>query len=74
VLPLQRSVAAVQERVERKRDDLQWLRSMAPQLTGLQVSARRRCASRWWWWSIAPRANPAWQRAWSAASPAAMAA
>jgi type II secretory pathway component PulM len=33
VLPLQRSVAAVQQRVERKRDDLQWLRSMAPQLT-----------------------------------------
>jgi len=39
VLPLQRSVAAIQQRVERKRDDLQWLRSMAPQLTGLQVSA-----------------------------------
>jgi general secretion pathway protein M len=39
VLPLQRSVAAAQQRVERKRDDLQWLRSMAPQLTGLQVTA-----------------------------------
>jgi general secretion pathway protein M len=39
LLPLQRSVAAIQQRVERKRDDLQWLRSMAPQLTGLQVSA-----------------------------------
>jgi general secretion pathway protein M len=39
VLPLQRSVAAVAQRVERKRDDLQWLRSMAPQLAGLQGSA-----------------------------------
>jgi general secretion pathway protein M len=39
VLPLQRSVSAVQQRVERKRDDLQWLRSMAPQLAGLQGSA-----------------------------------
>jgi general secretion pathway protein M len=39
VLPLQHSVAAVQQRVERKRDDLQWLRSMAPQLAGLQDSA-----------------------------------
>jgi general secretion pathway protein M len=39
VLPLQRSVAAVEQRVERKRDDLQWLRSMAPQLAGLQVAA-----------------------------------
>jgi general secretion pathway protein M len=39
VLPLQRSVAAVEQRVERKRDDLQWLRSMAPQLAGLQGSA-----------------------------------
>jgi general secretion pathway protein M len=39
VLPLQRSVTAVEQRVERKRDDLQWLRSMAPQLAGLQVSA-----------------------------------
>ena len=38
VLPLQRSVSAVQQRVERKRDDLQWLRSMAPQLAGLQGS------------------------------------
>lgn len=38
VLPLQRSVAAVEQRVERKRDDLQWLRSMAPQLAGLQGS------------------------------------
>ena len=39
VLPLQRNVAAIQQRVERKRDDLQWLRSMAPQLVGLQASA-----------------------------------
>ena len=39
VLPLQRSVSAVQQRVERKRDDLQWLRSMAPQLARLQGSA-----------------------------------
>jgi general secretion pathway protein M len=39
VLPLQRSVAAVEQRVERKRDDLQWLRSMAPQLAGLHSSA-----------------------------------
>ena len=38
VLPLQRSVAAVEQRVERKREDLQWLRSMAPQLAGLQGS------------------------------------
>src|ERR1700676_4686840 len=36
VLPLQRSVAAVEQRVERKRDDLRWLRAMAPQLAGLQ--------------------------------------
>jgi len=39
VLPLQRSVAAAQQRVERKRDDLQWLRSMAPQLAGLRSTA-----------------------------------
>ncbi len=39
VLPLQRSVAAAQQRVERKRDDLQWLRSMAPQLGGLRSNA-----------------------------------
>ena len=39
VLPLQRSVAAVEQRVERKRDDLQWLRSMTPQLAGLQGGA-----------------------------------
>jgi len=36
VLPLQRSVGAGQQRLERKRDDLVWLRSMAPQLVGLR--------------------------------------
>jgi general secretion pathway protein M len=39
VWPLQHSVAAIEQRVERKRDDLQWLRSMAPQLAGLQGNA-----------------------------------
>lgn len=39
ILPLQRSVSAIQQRVERKRDDLNWLRSVAPQLAGLQSSA-----------------------------------
>jgi type II secretory pathway component PulM len=39
LLPLQRSVASIEQRVERKRDDLQWLRSMAPQLAGLQNNA-----------------------------------
>lgn len=39
VLPLQRSVAAAEQRVERKRDDLQWLRSVAPQLVGLRGNA-----------------------------------
>ncbi len=38
VLPLQRSVGAAQQRLERKRDDLLWLRSMAPQLIGLRAS------------------------------------
>jgi general secretion pathway protein M len=37
VVPLQRSVSAVEQRVERKRDDLSWLRSVAPQLSGLQA-------------------------------------
>lgn len=37
VLPLQRSVQAAQHRVEKKRDDLVWLRSMAPQLSSLQT-------------------------------------
>jgi general secretion pathway protein M len=39
VLPLQRSLSAAEQRVERKRDDLQWLRAMAPQLAGLQSDA-----------------------------------
>lgn len=38
LLPLQRHVTAVQQRVEQKRDDLVWLRSMAPQLAGLAMS------------------------------------
>jgi general secretion pathway protein M len=38
VLPLQRHVGTVEQRVERKRDDLLWLRSMAPQLVGLRTS------------------------------------
>jgi type II secretory pathway component PulM len=36
LLPLQRHVGALEQRVERKRDDLLWLRSMAPQLAGLR--------------------------------------
>jgi type II secretory pathway component PulM len=67
VLPLQRSVAAIEQRVERKRDDLQWLRSMAPQLAGLQGSAPPPLRE-----SLV--VNPACPRAWSAASPAATAA
>jgi type II secretory pathway component PulM len=38
VLPLQRHVGELEQRVERKRDDLVWLRSMAPQLAGLRNS------------------------------------
>jgi len=38
VLPLQHHVGEIQQRVERKRDDLVWLRSMAPQLAGLRNS------------------------------------
>jgi type II secretory pathway component PulM len=34
VLPLQRSVHAGAQRIESKRNDLTWLRSMAPQLRG----------------------------------------
>jgi general secretion pathway protein M len=34
VVPLQRSVSAGAQRIERKRDDLAWLRSMGPQLAG----------------------------------------
>jgi general secretion pathway protein M len=39
VLPLQRHVGAGEQRLERKRDDLVWLRSMAPQLSGLSSSS-----------------------------------
>jgi len=39
VLPLQRSVRAAEHRVEKKRDDLVWLRLMAPQLSSLQTRA-----------------------------------
>src|ERR1700685_1794636 len=39
VLPLRHSLTAVEQRVESKRDDLLWLRSVAPQLAGLQSSA-----------------------------------
>ena len=39
VLPLQRSVTAAEQRVERSATDLLWLRSMAPQLAMLQASA-----------------------------------
>jgi general secretion pathway protein M len=38
VIPLQRSVNVAAERIERKRDDLGWLRSMAPQLGTLRLS------------------------------------
>jgi general secretion pathway protein M len=38
VMPLQRHVGAIEQRVEHKRDDLLWLRSMAPQLVGLRNS------------------------------------
>jgi general secretion pathway protein M len=36
VLPLQRSVSATEARVQKKRDDLVWLRSVAPELGNLQ--------------------------------------
>jgi general secretion pathway protein M len=39
LLPLQGQVGAVQQRVERKRGDLLWLRTVAPQLAGLQAAA-----------------------------------
>lgn len=38
VLPLQRHVGALEQRVAQKRDDLVWLRSMAPQLATLQTN------------------------------------
>jgi type II secretory pathway component PulM len=36
LMPLQRHVGELTQRVEQKRDDLVWLRSMAPQLAGLR--------------------------------------
>jgi general secretion pathway protein M len=39
VLPLQRHVGALEQRVAQKRDDLIWLRSMAPQLVSMQTNA-----------------------------------
>jgi general secretion pathway protein M len=44
VMPLQRSVSASAQRLERKREDLIWLRSMAPQLAGLQLQSPRPAA------------------------------
>jgi len=38
VMPLQRSVAVAQQRIEHKRDDLAWLKTMAPRLGALAVS------------------------------------
>ena len=38
VLPLQRSVTVAQQRIEHKRDDLAWLKTMAPRLGALTVS------------------------------------
>ena len=38
LLPLQRSVAASAQRIEHKRDDLTWLRTMAPQLGMLRTA------------------------------------
>lgn len=38
VMPLQRSVNVAADRIEHKRDDLSWLRSMAPQLGTLRLS------------------------------------
>ena len=38
VLPLQRHVGALEQRVAQKREDLIWLRSMAPQLASLQTN------------------------------------
>jgi type II secretory pathway component PulM len=37
-MPLQRSVSSAAQRIERKRDDLAWLQSVAPQLSGLAAS------------------------------------
>ena len=38
VMPLQHSVSGAADRIERKRDDLGWLRSMGPRLGTLAVS------------------------------------
>ena len=38
LMPLQRSVNVAADRIEQKRDDLGWLRSMAPQLGTLRLS------------------------------------
>ena len=38
VLPLQRSVSAADQRIEKKRNDLVWLRTNAPQLATLQTA------------------------------------
>jgi general secretion pathway protein M len=37
-MPLQRSVSVATDRIEHKRDDLSWLRSVAPQLASLRMS------------------------------------
>jgi general secretion pathway protein M len=39
LLPLQRAASAAAQRVERKRNDLAFLRAVAPQLAGLAASA-----------------------------------
>ncbi|HXN10605.1 MAG TPA: type II secretion system protein GspM [Steroidobacteraceae bacterium] len=41
VLPMQLKVSELDQRVAHKQDDLAWLRSMAPQLAGLQASQPR---------------------------------
>jgi type II secretory pathway component PulM len=38
LMPMQRRLTALDQRVARKQDDLTWLRSMAPQLNGLQAN------------------------------------
>ena len=38
VMPLQRNVSATETRLQKKRDDLVWIRSIAPQLGSLQNS------------------------------------
>jgi type II secretory pathway component PulM len=38
VTPLQRSVTSAQQRIEHKRDDLVWLKTMAPRLGALPLS------------------------------------